>query len=165
MATHGIVRTDELSGTWRGTDLVHFIYLPNDVAADIDNGNVVLLGKRVSGDRDTYDAETPARNSALKDIALVANPEIMEDERLNRLSDYYNKAGRRTRGYRVNDKGFFSVTAACVTPIEGTAPAEDQVVELQASTKLKLTSSLTSGSTQVGTVWAIEGDWIVIQLV
>ena len=58
----------------------------------------------------------------------------------------------------------FSVTAEAVTPINGTAPAAAQLVELQASTKLKLVTEATSQSTQVGTVIGVEGDYIVIKV-
>lgn len=106
----------------------------------------------------------PAANSAIAKIALVATPEVLADERKKSLTDFRNEAGAIARGYLLESGDIFSVTAEAVTAIEGTAPAAGQVVELQADTKLKLTASLTSGSTQVGTVLAKEGSWIVVRV-
>ena len=59
----------------------------------------------------------------------------------------------------------FSVTAEAVT--NAATIAVGDIVELAASTKLKIVASatgLTSGSTKVGTVIGIEGDYFVIRV-
>jgi hypothetical protein len=161
---YAIVRTDRMEGTVNPNALISCKYLPSATATAIENGNVVLVGGLVSGEREVFTATTPAANSSLSKIALIATPEVVADERKKNLNEFRNEAGKIARGYMLRSGDIFSVTAEAVTPISGTAPAVDQVVELDASTKLKLTATLTSGSTQVGTVIAIEGNYIVIKV-
>ena len=163
--SYSVVRTDLMHGTSNAADLVSVKYLPSGTATAIDNGNVVSVTTLVSGQRDVFTAVTPAVNSALSTIALIASPELLVDERLKSLADFRNEAGAIARGYRLRSGDIFSVTSAGITEISGTAPAAGQVVELAAAIKLKLVAGLTSGSTQVGTVIAIEGDYIVIRVV
>lgn len=161
---YAICRTDLMSGTKDPALLVSVKYRPSGTDTAIENGNVVLVGSLISGEREVYAGTTPAANSALADIALIATPELMADERKKNLNEFRNEAGEIARGYYLKSKNVFSVTAEAVTPITGTAPAVGQIVELQADTKLKLVASLTSGSTKVGEVIAIEGNYIVIRV-
>lgn len=165
MAKHGIIRTDRMHGTDNAADLVSVRYSPSSTNTAIDNGNVVLLGSLDTSNREVFIGATPAANSAIAKIALIATPEVMADERLKSLSDFYNAAGAVARGYMLRSGDIFSVTAEAVTPISGTAPAIGQIVELQANTKLKLVATLTSNSTQIGTVVEIDGDYIVVLVV
>lgn len=160
-----VVRTDRMHGTENSADLVSVRYSPSGTNTAIENGNVVLLGALDTSNREVYVGATPAANSALSKIALIATPELMADERKKRLDDFRNEAGKISRGYMLRSGDIFSITAAGVTPISGTAPAVGQVVELQADTKLKLVASLTSGSTQVGSVVEIDGNYIVIRVI
>lgn len=165
MATYGVVRTDLMNGTYNPADLVSVRYSPSATDTAIENGNVVLLGALDTSNREVYVGATPAVNSSLSKIVLIATPEVLADERLQALSDFRNEAGEIARGYRLRSGNIFSVTAAAITPISGTAPAIGQVVELAAATKLKLVTALTGGSTQVGTVIQIDGDYIVISVI
>ena len=165
MSNYAIVRTDLMSGSSDPALLVSVKYRPAGTDTAIENGNVVLVGSLISGEREVYAASTPAVDSSLSSIALIATPEVMADEWKKNLNEFRNEAGEISRGYYTNSKNVFSVTAEAVTPITGTAPAVGQIVELQASTKLKLVATLTSGSTKVGEVIAIEGDYIVIRVV
>lgn len=161
MATkYAIVRTDLMSGTKQPADLVSVKYQVSTVDTAIENGNVAVVGKLISGEREVYAASTPAVASNLDDIVLIATPEVCYDERKTNLNEFRNEAGEISRGYRLRKGNVFAVTAE---GISGTA-AVDSVIELQADTKLKAVSSLTSGSTKVGTVIAIEGDYIVIRI-
>jgi len=161
---YAIIRTDLMSGTTDSALLVSVKYRPSGTDTAIENGNVVLVGSLISGEREVYAGGTPAANSALADIALIATPEVMVDERKKNLNEFRNEAGEISRGYYLKSKNVFSVTADGITPISGTAPAVGQIVELQADTKLKLVATLTSGSTKVGEVIAIEGSYIVIRV-
>lgn len=156
------VNTDRMAGSWDGSKLISFKYLPGDTATAIENGNVVLVGALVSGSREVFDCETPAANSAIGNIALVATPEIDPDERKKGLNEFRNEIGAIGRAYRLCSGDVFSVTAEGLTEITGTAPAAGQVVELQANTKLKLVASATPQSTTVGSVLEVVGDWITI---
>lgn len=158
---YAIVRTDLMSGTKQPADLVSVKYQVSTVDTAIENGNVALVGALATGEREVYLATTPAADSALNDIVLIATPELNYDERLKNLNQFRNEAGEIARGYRLRSGNIFSVTAEALT---ATTPAVGNIVELQADTKLKVVSSLTSGSTKVGTVIAIEGDYIVIRV-
>lgn len=162
---YAIVRTDLLTGTSDPAFLVSVKYSPSATDTAIENGHVVLVGDLGTDEREVYIGATPTATSPLSSIALIATPEVMVDERKKNLNEFRNEAGEIARGYYLAAKNVFSVTAEAVTPISGTAPAKGQIVELQADTKLKLTATLTSGSTQVGTVIAIEDDFIVIRRV
>lgn len=158
---YAIVRTDLMSGTKQPADLVSIKYQVSNVDKEIENGNVALVGVLGTGEREVYLASTPAADSALEDVVLVATPELNYDERLKNLNQFRNEAGEIARGYRLRSGNVFSVTAEALT---ATSPAVGNIVELQANTKLKVVSSLTSNSTKVGSVIAIEGDYIVIRV-
>lgn len=162
---YGVIRTDRLHGTDNSADLVSVRYSPDSTNQPIENGNAVLLGALDTSNREVFVGATPAVNSALANIAIVAEPEVLADERMKLLSDFRNEAGAVVRAYRPRSGDIFSVTAEAITPIVATAPAVDQIVELDAATKLKLVASLTVGSTKVGTVIGIEGSYIVILVV
>ena len=147
---HGVVRTDLLAGTDVRSQLVSVRYQPSDTATDIDNGNVVLIGDLEDGSRTVHKGGTPAANSDLGAIALVASPEVMYDDRKKALEDYYNEAGKISRGYFLHKEDIFSVTIDALDA--ASTPEVGNVVELQAGTKLKVVSSATSGSTTVGEI-------------
>lgn len=169
MAKHAVVRTDLMAGTRVESELrsVRF-YGTDSKVADIDNANVVkLVGlENVDGviAREVWQATTPAANTPIDDIVLIASPEVMYDERLNQLEDFYNVAGKAARGYKLHKNDVFSVTADALT---GTA-AVGNVVELQANTKMKVAASSTSGSTKIGKVIRLETagrrEYVVIQV-
>lgn len=149
---YAIVRTDLMSGTKNPADLVSVKYLGANgaTATAIDNGNVVLLAglADATNDREVWVGKTPAVNSPIADIVLIATPEVEYDERKRVLSDFQNPLGAVSRGYRLRSGNVFSVTADALTGTKTT----DYIVELDAATKLKCVSSLTSGSTKVGTL-------------
>ena len=161
MAIHGVVRTDNMHGTDVRAELVSIQYLGADGATptEIANGNVLkvgaLRGDATKGyDREVYVGATPAANDALKDVVLVASPEVLYDERIRGLQNYYNEAGKICRGYRLHEGDIFSVTKAALDGVD--TPAIGNVVELKAGTKLNVAASATSGSTQVGKIIAID---------
>ena len=147
---HGVVRTDKMFGTENKAGLASFRYQPNGDNTAIDNGNVVLLGDLETGSREVYKGGTPAANSALKDVVLVAAPEVAYDERIRNLDEFYNEAGKIVRGYHFHTNDIFSVTKDA---LEGKAtPEVGDVVELKAGTKLNVAASATGGSTVVGKI-------------
>ena len=152
---HGVIRTDKMLGTDVGTHLVSFKYQPDSTDTAIDNGNVVLVGNLISGEREIHTAGTPAKNSPLKSIAVVASVEVMYDERKKNLDDFYNEAGKTCRGYYLHTGDIFSVTADALSAITG-SPAAGWTVELVDGAKMSLAATLTSGSTKVGTLLGVE---------
>lgn len=158
---HAKVRTDNLTGTVFGGDLVSVKYQPSGVDAEIENGNLVKVGSLISGEREVRTATTPAANTALADIALIASEEVDKSVSHNTLDEFTNEAGAVCRGYRLVGR-FYSVTKEA---LDAAAAIEvGNIVELQAGTKAKVVASATSGSTKIGTIYAIEGDWYVIEI-
>lgn len=153
---HGVVRTDLMSGTHDATRLRSVKYMADGkTATDIDNGCVVALDGLMDGEREVYKAVTPKANTALSKIVVIANPEVMYDERLKQLEDYYNEAGKVIRGYiPQKDTDVIAVTAEC---LEFTGvPAKGWVVELTAGVKMKAVQSATTSSTKIGEIIGIE---------
>lgn len=150
---HGVVRTDKMAGTDNRAFMRSVRYAVSATPTDIDNGNVVLMGALENGSREVYTATAPLANSPLKDIALVASPEVMYDERKKNLDEFYNEAGKIARGYALHTGDIFSVTKDA---LDGAAtPAVGDVVELKAGTKLNVVAAATGateGSTVVGKI-------------
>lgn len=160
---YAIVRTDKMFGTDNRNGIVSAKYFVSTTATAIENGNVVLLdGLLTSGtspdivtEREIYKATTPAANSALKDIVLVATPEVDKENTYHRGLEYFiNKAGVPIRGYHLVTNDIFSVTKEA---LDGKAtPEKGDVIELKAGTKLNAAASATSGSTVVGSIIDVE---------
>lgn len=147
---NAVVRTDKMFATDNRAGLVSVRYQPSDVMTEIQNGNVVVLGALESGSREVYKGLTPAANTDLAKIVLVASPEMMYDEHKHNLDEYTNEAGKIARGYYLHKNDIFSVTKEA---LDGVAePAVGNIVELKAGTKMNVAASLTSGSTKVGTI-------------
>lgn len=150
---HAVVRTDAMSATNGSAGLYSVKFYEGSTATAIDNGNVLALDSLTAGNREIWKAVKPAADTAISKIVLVATPEVMYDERLRNLTDFYNEAdGEPARGYALSTGDMFSVTDKA---IDGTAEV-GSIVELQASTKLKVVKTATAGATRVGTVIAVE---------
>lgn len=161
MAKHGVVRTDNLSGTDVRADLISIEYLGADGATEtaIDNGCVLKVGP-LKGDatngyeREIHVGSAPAANTPLSEVVLVCSPELMYDERLRTLDEFYNEAGQPCRGYHFGHNGIFSVTKEV---LDGKAtPAIGDVVELKAGIHMNVAASATNGSTVIGKIIAID---------
>lgn len=153
----GVVRTDNMAGTDVRAQLVSVKYgsvSGTFTGAAIENGNVVELSGLLDGEREIYLGITPSVDSALRDIVLIATPEVMYDSSKNNLEDFINPAGETSRGYRLHSGATFSVTKPALAGAE--TPAVGDIVELAAGTKLNVVSTATGGSTGVGKIIAIE---------
>lgn len=164
MANHGIVRTDNMHGTVFGADLVSV-----RVATAIDNGNFCVPGAYETGAREVRAAATPAANSALASLVLVASEEVITDKKYDTLADFYNEVGTIARGYKLNVGDMFSLSADAFETKSGvTATVGTSILEAQAKTKGLLVNSATSGSTKIADLVAIEteGDitWYVFRV-
>lgn len=144
---NAVVRTDKMFATDNRAGLVSVRYQPSDTMTAIDNGNVVKIGALEEGSREVYKGVTPAADDAIKDIVLIASPEVMYDERKRNLDEFQNAEGAIARGYHLHTNDIFSVTKEALT---GDEPAVGRVVELAAGTKLNVTASATG--TVVGTI-------------
>lgn len=150
MAKHAVVRTDLLDGTDVRGQLVSVKYMGADGATptEIDNGNVLKVEALIDGEREVYIGATPAADTAITDIVLVASVEVMYDERKKNLDEYVNEADKICRGYRLHHGNIFSVTAEALT---GT-PTKGSTVTLEAGTKLSVGGS----GTAVGKIIDVE---------
>lgn len=147
---NAVVRTDKMFATDNRAGLVSVRYQPDDTMTDIDNGNVVKISSLEKDSREVYKGVTPEATSNIKDIVLIASPEVMYDERKRNLDEFYNAAGTIARGYHLHTNDIFSVTKEA---LDGVAkPAVGNIVELKAGTKLSVVASATTGSTVVGTI-------------
>lgn len=143
---HGVVRTDAMWATNSSAGLLSAKYFVDEEFAAIDNGNVVKAEALLEGERELFKAVSPAEGDAISKIFLVATPEVMYDERLKNLSDFYNEAGQAIRLYPLHVGDMFSVSAEA---LDGEAVV-GSTVGVQASTKLKV------GGTGVGAIIAVE---------
>lgn len=154
--SYAVVRTDNMAGTDVRGQLVSVKYMGTDGATEtaIENGSVLKLGALVDGEREIYIGGDVEANTALEDVVLVVSVETMYDERKRNLDEFINEAGAICRGYHIHHGDTFSVTADAFS---GTGtPAEGNIVELAAGTKLAFATSATSGSTQVGRIIAVD---------
>lgn len=151
---HAIVRLDVMSGTTDKAMLKSAKYFnDSDEKATIENGNLVKLTTLLEGERELYKAVTPTASDTLKDIALVATPELIYDESTyHGLEDYINEADKAIRVYRLHDGDTFSVTG------EALSTTEDVVAGYFATVgaTTKIVPSETATGTVIGKIIAVE---------
>lgn len=154
MPNHALVRCDVMLGNNAMSAVKSALYYSAytsatiNTPAAIDNGNVVELNDAlVPGDRELWVATTPTASS--KKLAIVTTPEVDYDERKT-IYDFQNEAGHPIRVHLLSQMvgQVFSATAEA---FDGT-PAVGKIVEAKAGTLMKVVSSLTSGSTQIGVI-------------
>ena len=162
--SYGVVNTCKMSGSKDPAFLVNVRYSPSAVDTVIENGNVVLLGALDTSERDVYVGAIPARDSDRSMVALVASPELMADERKHNLNEFINPVSVPVRGYMFVSGNEFSLTADCFTNNTSTTLAIGHILELVAGIKMSAVTSLTSGSTKIGTIIGIEGDYYVVRV-
>jgi hypothetical protein len=149
---YGVVRTDLMSND--ALNIISAKYLPSATATAIDNGSVVKIGALVTGETNVFTADTPARDDALSTVALVASVELTDDPRVRKYSEFQNAAGDVIRCYKFVSGSIFSVT---IDALDGdSSPDVGDVIELKAGISLNVADSLTSGSTKVGDIIAID---------
>lgn len=152
---YAVIRTDNMYGTDVRAGLVSVKYMGTDgqTPAEIENGCVVKLDALVEGEREIFVGKDVAANDNLKDVVIIASPEVMYDEHKHNLDEFINEKGKACRGYRFHDGNTFSVTKEA---FDGAEPVVGNIVELKAGTKLNAVGSATSGATTVGKIIAVE---------
>lgn len=159
---YACVRTDNMSGTVNGKDLVSLKFMVGENEAPVENGNIVLVGDHLEGEREVRKATAPAANSDVYKCALVASEEVVKTKSRNTLDEFRNEAGDIARGYRLVANDTFSVTAAAFADAEGIEVGH--TVELTDGTKLSAVAAATAGASVVGKVVLIENEWYVIEV-
>lgn len=155
MTKYAVVRTDNMYGTDVRAGLVSIEYMGADgkTPTEIENGSVLKVGALKEGEREIYVGSAVAANDSIKDVVLVASPEVMYDEHKHNLDEYVNEAGKACRGYRFHNGDIFSVTKEALVGVE--TPAVGNIVEFAAGTKLNVVAAA-SGATVVGKIIDIE---------
>ena len=148
---HGVVITDSMLGTTEGSYLESVLYGTgsgsNFEYKDVDNGIFVTFGDLIEGERDVYLATAATVTTAIGevlaieykdslefycikfedgvDVGLIASPEVLPDSSKKNLSDFYNKAGRKARVYRIHKHDQASISKEVIT---GSLAVKDKVV-------------------------------------
>ena len=152
---YAVIRTDNMDGTDVRAQLVSVEYMGSDgeTATDIENGHVVLLNGLMEDEREIFIGTDVASDSDLRDVVLIASPEVLYDDTKYSIDDFINEAGKPARGYRLHYGATFSVTEdALTTSLDEIAV--DNIVELADGTQFNVTDTATG--TQVGVIEAIE---------
>lgn len=157
---YAYVRTDNMSGTIVAKDLASAKFFNSDAEATIENGNIVTLGDYLEGERELRKAVAPAADTKLRDLYLVATPEVVKNKNYYGLGDFINEKGAAIRCYRLTPGDIFSVTKEA---LDGDA-AVGSFVSAQASTKMLVSAAAVKDSTAIGKVMAIEDEYIVIEV-
>lgn len=109
---YAIIRTDLMSGTVQPADLVSVrFYNAEGKHAEVENGVIVKLQGYEEGEREVMKAVVATASDDMNDCAVLANPEVMYDERKHNLEDYINEAGKAVRAYIPRSRNMFSLTA------------------------------------------------------
>ena len=149
MTKHCVIRTDLMSGTDVGADLVSLrVYDAEGNHIAVDNGTIVELQGYEDGQREVMHAVLATAESAMENCAIVATPEVMYDERKTNLDEWVNEAGSICRGYIPRSRNMYSVTKEAF--VGETVPENKAEVGLGANGKLD------TAATGWGTVMAIE---------
>lgn len=144
-----IVRLDNVAFTKNPALIKSGKYFVSTTATAIQNGQVVAIGELVTGEREIHKVTAPVATSTY--FGLVCTPEVMYDEK-KQMDEFENEADSVIRVGIFQKGDIFSVTA------EGfdTVPVVGKIVELAAATTMKVVTTLTASSTQVGKVIAVE---------
>lgn len=95
MAIHTVMNSTRMAGTYNVAFLVNV-----KITEDMDNGSIVSLVGPADGEVEAFAIAAPAEGAELHSLAIISEPEVMYDERLKLLSDFYNIAGEDGRVVR-----------------------------------------------------------------
>ncbi|RGH18305.1 hypothetical protein DWV75_03635 [Ruminococcus sp. AF12-5] len=157
MAKYGVVRTDNMTGTDVRSELVSVKYMGENkkTATEIENGSVLKASELADGEREVFIGEQVSKDTPIREVVLIAAPEVPYDERLRNLDEFINVAGKACRGYRLHSGNIFSLTKEALTGLA--SPAKGNVVELaDKATKLNVVAAATASTTTVGKIIDVE---------
>ena len=154
---HAIFRGDVLLGNNANSAVKSAMYYTTYTVSTktegvIDNANIVeLKDELVDGDRELWVAVAPTASSTR--LGIVTTPEVDYDEDKT-IKDFENKAGKPIRVHLLPQMvgQVFSATAEAFDK----TPTKGDIVEAQAGTRMKVVTTATAGSTQIGVVVDVE---------
>lgn len=131
-----VIRTDLMSGTIQGADLVSLRFYDADgKVADVENGVIVELQGYDEGQREVMHAVAASAGADLNKCAIVAGVEVMYDERKRNLDEFINEAkGPAIRGYIPRSRNLIGFTKDGF--VGGVVPAVDGEVGIGEGGKL-----------------------------
>ena len=116
----------------------------------------------LEGEREVRTIADMTATSEVKDLALIASVEIVKSKSHNTLGEFVNEEGSIARGYRLVSKDIFSVTKeAFATPDSAKVGA---YVIAKAGRKMDVADAEAEGTTTIGKIIAVEGEWYVIEV-
>lgn len=147
---HAVVRTDNLGGTKNGEQLASVVFYKDSNPAEIDNGNIVVLGEKLG--REAYKATAPKTGAAIEDLYVIAEEELFYDQTVaHYLTEWVNEAGKTIRAYSLDSKGGFSVTAEAFA--SGETPDVGKLVAFtNDDTKITVQAAGASDAATFGTI-------------
>lgn len=151
---HPIVRTDLMSGTVDGAQLRSVMYYDGEKTAEVENGAIVKLEGML--DREVFKGVAPKAGDELKDLVLIASPEIIYEKSNSNLEDFINPKDEPARGYRLHIGNIFSVTSDGFVVGEGAEVEKGDVVEIVDGVKPTIAKTATEGNTKIGVVADID---------
>lgn len=123
-----IVRKDKMLASYNGNlESVKVYNNAGSATTATTNGVFVVVEGLLAGEREVKKARLGAVADATKDVLLVHNPEVMYDERLNKLADYVIADGEVSRAYRLYDGDIITLTTDLFT--EAVVVGDKLVVE------------------------------------
>lgn len=150
MAKYAIINTELVTGTDVRSQMRSVLYGvvsgTDFTPKEIQNGSVVQFTDEI--EPDLYKAVDVKANTPLKDVVILATPEIMYDERKKNLHEFINEAGDNATGFIPNVNDIFAITEE---GLDGT-PKVGNIVELQAGNTMKTGTTATANATKVGSI-------------
>lgn len=161
MKNYAVIRTDRMFGTDNRAGLVS-VLIPdeyNDSPLEhLENGCVVVLNGLTEGERELYAIQqTTGSETDLTNLAILATPELLYDERLHNLDDFTNMAGKAARAYRPHHGDIFSVTKEGLDVGAATDPiAVGWAINTKAGWKLSAADDSGNPGAALGRVIAVD---------
>lgn len=128
-----IVRKDRVVSGYRGN--LESVLIHNNAGTEMvktTNGVFVVLEGLMDGMREVQKARLGATADASKEVFLIHNAEVMNDERKYKISDYEIEAGKVARAYPLYDGDIITLTEDL---FDGTV-AEGDLLAVKADGKL-----------------------------
>lgn len=133
---HAVIRTDKMTGTNVDTQLYNVKFYADDEAAEVENGNIVMIGDLDPDNRDVHIATAPTSGVDVGDLAVTAGVCLFYDESVRHYEDeWINEADRAFRSYGLHNGCMFSVTAEAFS---GTPEVGKYVGYTAGSTKIAI---------------------------
>ena len=105
-----IVRKDKLLAGYNGNLESVKVHNTEGKTVDTTNGVFVFLEGLMEGQREVTKATLADASTADKEVLLIHNSEVMYDERAYKLEDFYIKADKVARAYRLYDGDIITLT-------------------------------------------------------